>query len=187
MLALFKKKHRYSAVVKSFKGKLRRAKQSPDAAMLRCIVVDLDVPITADIKRKIGEDLAKLLDADGTVWNSVDVSEKATVVAQIFGANNFSPDSKPVLSAGADNGDDAIIRLKKVFAKSGDEAPRLRLELDMKYTAERWQWGGELFGDGQVVLETTPFQSEFDFDKKAGEDSKDVAEAKKKGKKAAAA
>ena len=175
----FEKKRRYDAVVTGFTGKMQRVKQGKDAAR-KCIVqLKVEVPISANIRKALDERMLPILDlienaGDSDVaLNSVDCIAEVTCIVKIFSKANYSKDSKPVIEKGGENCDEAKVRLTRIVGREGK--PLMILVFTLNFDETLWAWGGRVLGEGDITIETMPFQPDLPFDgKKEDEDDKDA-------------
>jgi hypothetical protein len=164
------KKRRYDAVVVDFKGKLQKVKQGEDSARKLIIQIRVEILITANIRNSLDERILPLLDLienageSDLALNSIDCVEELSCIIRIFSKANYSKSSKPVIEKG--NSDEGEVRVRLTGIKSREGKPLLILVFTIPFDEKLWAWGGRVIGDGDIVIETVPFQPKLPFDDK---------------------
>ena len=163
-LEFFRKTKKYAAVVKKFQGREKKVKAGSDSAKVKIIQIDVEVPVTKAIQNALNPQISALLDATAgesseieLPLNSLDITVEQNCLAKFFSAQNYSKASEPQIICGGGNGDNCLVKLKKIIIR--DHKAYLKLSLIATGTEEMWIWGWKVFGgDTNIVIETKPLQ-----------------------------
>jgi hypothetical protein len=160
----FEKKRKFCAIVRKFTGKMVKAKQSKETARKKVVILTLDVKITKAMKALLPARVQAFLgggDGGGKSgelqFNRVDCSFSKSVHMKIFPSGSFAGKDPEV-----DGDGECKLEVKKFFFVEEDEY--MQCTLTCNYFKKLWAWGGEIFGDGEIVTELVPFQGELELD-----------------------
>ncbi|MCW8129270.1 MAG: hypothetical protein KIS92_02710 [Planctomycetota bacterium] len=181
VMEFLRKKCRYGVVIKNFKGKYKKIKNTADSARTKMIDIEVDVPVTKAIKKRLDPAVAALIEAatgEGRTielpLSSIDIAMEVPCIVRLWSKKNYNKDSRPKHVCGLGNGDSAVVRTKKVFIK--DHQAYLRLLITTTGTEDLWAWGWNVFDESEIVIETEPLQKDLPFeggDKPAEKDGDD--------------
>jgi len=191
-MEFFRKKRRFSAVMKRINGKMEKAKDGsgPDGARKKVIEIEFDVELTAKMRELLDPRIAQLLaltDAETEEElelpvNAIDLAKDEQVcILRVYSRANFNKESKPVFTRGGAPDDDAgRLVLKKIVIRNRKAAMILKAKI--RFGADAWNWGGDCLGEGECVVEYEPLQLELDLAGKGGEEAPAEAPAEKSKK-----
>lgn len=157
----FNTKRRFSAIVRKFEGKMVKVKQARESVRKPMCIVTLDVLITKAMKDNFPPRVLSFLGQGEKIegdphFNKLEVDWNMLGLFKLYGRSTHSDNAKPQLEKGHDN-DDAKMQIKKFFVVEEDEFMQIKLILNK--CDKTWEWGGRVFGDGEVVIEAKPLQS----------------------------
>lgn len=175
VMELLRKRARYGAIINKFVGKSQKVKPGQDSAETKLIQLEVLVPVTKAIKKRLDPAVAAIIDAatgeSGALElpiSSLDIHMQVPCVVRFFSRQDFSKDAKPKIECGKGNGDTAVVQLKKVSVKNHEAF--LRLLITAAGTEDMWIWGWKVFNKAEVVIETEPLQKDLPFDGDAKDD-----------------